>query len=330
MAEIFEKMHPFIVPGLIYGMGCLGLAITFRYLRFPDFTILGSIMTGGITCIWTTNNSNLLLGICMGILSGCLLGFLTGFIISYLRIQPVLAGIITYTGAFSLGHSLSKGGTISLSKSEMSTLLSSVYRSSDAWLLIAIALALCAFFSFFIRTKPGMLLLGMTGSANFLRSRHRYQKSVMILTLCFSNSLVGFAGALYALKDRTAVVVSHADFLPISLGAIFGGNAVILWITRMLNKQRIDTLNPERTFSKSPGKLLKLIIEVIALEREDFGKIGILFITYVFGAVFLKILQGLVQSNAIIKIPFNFSHLIIALLIVFCVWWASARESQEG
>ena len=34
---------PFIIPGLLYGIGALGIAITYRYLHFPDFTVLGSV-----------------------------------------------------------------------------------------------------------------------------------------------------------------------------------------------------------------------------------------------------------------------------------------------
>ena len=83
--EIIDKLQPFMLPGLIYGIGAIGLAITFRFLKFPDFTVLGSIMVGGIVCIYISNFSNTTLGLIAGFISGSILGLFTGFIISGLK-----------------------------------------------------------------------------------------------------------------------------------------------------------------------------------------------------------------------------------------------------
>ena len=153
---MFEHLKSFFEPGLIYGIGTLGLALVFRYLRFPDFTVLGSITTGGIATIWATNHTNLAVGLCVGVLVGGALGGTTGILVSGLNIRPVLASIITYTAAFSLGYLMTEGGTVSFPPNAPNRLLSPTYSPDDVAILAAIACAACIILAVAMKTKSGV------------------------------------------------------------------------------------------------------------------------------------------------------------------------------
>ena len=243
-----------------------------------------------------------------------------------MKIQSVLASIIVFTASYSIAYSLTDtgGGTISFNLEKYS-IISSVFDLNDILLLLIVSLMICLVIAFIIRTKFGSLLLAMTASKNFLKYRHRYKNIILILTVGLGNGIVGLAGAFHALRDKSASVIGHSDFLPIILGALFGGNAITLWFTNKLHKNRIDDDELSKS-TKSPSKLLRFIASVFSFQREDSKKIGMLFFTYVIGSFFLKEIHGIVHSKAFIDISFNLSHLIIALLIVFSVWWAGVEE----
>jgi putative tryptophan/tyrosine transport system permease protein len=327
---MIERMLPYIIPGLIYGIGAIGLALIFRYLRFPDFSVLGSIMIGGVICINVTNLTNPLLGTLAGFLIGGVLGLVTGILIHYLDIPQVLAGIITFTASYSLGYFFTKGGTIEILK-DSDSYLRSTFNSKDVLIVLAIALLICYLISFLIKTKPGSLLLAMNADKNFLDSRHRYQGRVIIGTLLFGNAIVGLAGALYALRDHAAHVQTHMDFLPFSLGAIFGGNAVAICIYRIFNKGEVENLT-EVGHQTNFKRLLQILSNLVSIERDDSSRIGFLFFIYVLGCLFLQEISGLVNANAFttihpaLDIPTNSQYLVVAGLIVLFAWLAGRKE----
>ena len=197
-----ERALPFIVPGLIYGIGALGIALTYRFLKFPDFTALGSIMLGGIICIAIANKTNPFSAVAVACLGTGLLGVITGILICVFHVPDVLAGIVTYTATFSAGYLLTDGGDIRLIDGRYS-ILSPVFNTSDVFGLILLGLVLCGVFAFLIRTKIGGYVLAMTASKRFVQFRHRDSRIVLVALLGVGNMLIGFnliplpAGALF-------------------------------------------------------------------------------------------------------------------------------------
>lgn len=327
---MFERMLPHIVPGLIYGMGSLGIALTFRYLRFPDFTVLGSIMVGGVVCVSVSNATNPIIGLIAGFVVGGVLGTITGLLVHRLQMQRVLAGIVTFTGSYSVGYIVASQGTISL---EGESILSPKFEFGDVITVLLFTVLICSFIGFLIKTKFGSLLMAMTADKQFLRLRHRDQGKVILITLMIGNSIVGLAGALYSLKDHAAYVITHMDFLPFSLGAIFGGNAVIVWLARRISEHKGEESSDNSSHSGLKG-LLRSLSSVISADRDDTSKVGILFFIYVIGCLLLKQISGLVNSNAfttispILNVPTNIQYLVVAILIAFFVWWARWEEED--
>lgn len=320
-----KDLMPFFVPGIIYGIGALGLAIIYRYLRFPDFTVIGSILNGGVCSIYFSNKFGLGVGITSGFLVGVLLGFCTGFLATKLRIQPVLASIITFTGSLTIAYLLTSGGTIALENPSKS-LFTSIFSISDLMLLIICALLLCFLFAIFSATKSGVLVLAMTADPRFLKFRHRARNKTFTTVMALGNGIVALAGGLYAIKDRAANVPSHLDFLTLSFGGIFAANAVAVWLAKRLGDYEVKVGEDTDSERSTPKSYLRRFPSFASAELEDPKHLFFLLVFYVLGCFFFVMLSRAIYAQIFISIDSSYQHVVVAALLVFFVWWAGTED----
>ena len=88
--------------GLIYSLMVLGLFLSYRVLNIPDLTVDGSFTLGAAVAVVMTLSGHPILGLFAAILAGAAAGFLTAFLQTKMKIQPILAGIITMTALYSI------------------------------------------------------------------------------------------------------------------------------------------------------------------------------------------------------------------------------------
>jgi len=330
-----STLEPFLEPGVIYGIGTLGLALIYRYLRFPDFTVLGSIVCGGVFSVFFTNALGPLPGILLGTCVGAVLGLLTGLLAMVMRIQPVLAGIITFTASSSPAFLATDGGRIDLLPRAGNLLVAS-FAVADLVLLVVLAGALCGAVAAFMRTKAGSLLLAMTANRDFVRFRHRYQRSIFVITVMAGNAIVALAGGLHAVNDAAAHAQAHFDFLPFALGAVFAGNAVTAWASKVVHRYEIAGAggvdDPGRA---APGRLSLLLGKALSVNEDSGLRVLFLLVTYVLGCFCLLLISRAVQADILgtihanLSLPSEWQWAVVALLMTFFVWWSGAAEEAQ-
>ena len=88
--------------GLEYAMLALGVYITFRILNIPDLTVDGSFTLGAAVAVVATLAGHPVLGLLLAALAGAAAGFVTALLQTRMKIQPILAGIITMTALYSI------------------------------------------------------------------------------------------------------------------------------------------------------------------------------------------------------------------------------------
>ena len=88
--------------GFIYGLMALGLYISFRVMNIPDLTTDGSFTLGLAVSAVVANENHSVLGIILAFLAGACAGFVTGFLQTKMRIHPVVSGIISMCGLYSI------------------------------------------------------------------------------------------------------------------------------------------------------------------------------------------------------------------------------------
>lgn len=323
---MISRLQPFLEPALIYGIGTLGLALIYRYLRFPDFTVIGSIVVGGVTTVFFSNSLGFGAGILLGCLSGVGLGLCTGILSTKLKIKPVLSGIISFTASLTVAHLLTLGGRIDL-KEIPERLLTSVYSPRDLLFLSACALLICFLLASISATKFGVLVLAMTANPKYLRFRHRHRNGVFIAVAATGNGIVALAGGLHAIRDTAANVQAHYDFLPLSLGGIFAANAVTIWASRFIGEYELvaDAHGEVRGGSVS-SRLKHNLARLFWVESHNSKQLFLLFLAYVVGCFSFTLISRSVQAQVFFSINSAYHHVIVAVLMAFFVFWAGTGD----
>ena len=95
--------------GLIYGILALGLLITYRILDFPDLTVDSSFPLGAAVSAVLTVAGHPVLGLLCAFLAGALAGSVTGVLQTKVGIHPILAGILTMSGLYTINTAVMGG-----------------------------------------------------------------------------------------------------------------------------------------------------------------------------------------------------------------------------
>lgn len=102
--------------GTIWAVMGLGIYITFRILNAPDMTTEGAFVLGGaIGAQMLYFNIDPFTTLLISFLAGMAAGAITGFLVTRLKINPLLAGIITMTGIYSINLKIMGKANMSLS-----------------------------------------------------------------------------------------------------------------------------------------------------------------------------------------------------------------------
>ncbi len=180
-----------VVTGIIFGIGAIGLSMIYKYLKFPDFTTIVSLSIGS-AIMAVVSPVNILLAIFLSIVAGGVLGFITYLQIRYLEVNEMLAGIITSVGAVSIVYLITDNQAIVTSNGKILYIFDQILSAKFSWwniIKIGIVGILISFLvSSIFNTRYGLSILGMLGSKNYVKNRHRNKEKATILILLLSNS----------------------------------------------------------------------------------------------------------------------------------------------
>ena len=103
--------------GFMYAILAMGFYITFTILDFPDLSVEGTVLTGGVVCaIMIEAGITPYLAMIAAFLAGCIAGSVTGFLHVKLGIRPLLSGILVSTALITVnlvGAVVGNGGSFS-------------------------------------------------------------------------------------------------------------------------------------------------------------------------------------------------------------------------
>ena len=98
-----SSMPGAIAQGMIWGLMAIGLYISYKILDFADLSVDGSFTTGGaVFVVSVLNGVNIYLAMLFAFLAGCAAGLATGIFNTKFGIPPILAGILTQLGLYSI------------------------------------------------------------------------------------------------------------------------------------------------------------------------------------------------------------------------------------
>ena len=226
--------------GLIYGLLAMGIYISLRILDIPDLTTEGSFGFGMVVSVLAALHGHPVLALFLGMIAGAGAGIITGFLQTKLSVHPVLAGIITMSGLYSINlvcYSLTdKGATTNLSY-DKSTVFekvkellgirgqfeTSVIKSVVSFIIVILVLLIVIWF---FRTRVGLCIRATGDNSDMVSASSINVDRTKIIGLMIANALIGLSGALASQSLGYSDVNTANGTLIYGLAAVIIGEAI--------------------------------------------------------------------------------------------------------
>ena len=217
----------------------LGVLLTFELLGFPDLTVEGTFPLGAaVTARAIIEGVNPLFAVLLGALAGGLAGAATGLMHTRLKVNNILAGILTASAIYTVMLRTMGRPNIPLLANE------NIYGQISGWfhfgennysvILILAIMALLARFllGWFLNTDLGLAIRATGSNERMIRSLGVNTDNTKLLALIISNCLVGLSGAMACQFQGFADVGMGIGVLVAAIASviagetIFGGNSI--------------------------------------------------------------------------------------------------------
>ena len=239
---ILLAIHGSIAQGLLWGVLALGVYISFRVLDFADLTVDGSFACGAaVSATLICKGFNPFLTLIFSFLVGAVCGCVTGLLHTKLKIDAILAGILTQLGLYSINLLIMGQANVPLLGEETIFSLSSKaiggrLSSNNVVLIFGIAInaIIILLMYWFFGTEIGSAVRATGNNKHMVRALGVSTDNTIILGLALSNGLVALSGGLVANHQSYAdiqmgigsIVIALASVI---LGEVFFGKKHSFW-----------------------------------------------------------------------------------------------------
>ena len=163
--------------GLLYGLLALGVFISLRILNIPDLTTEGSFGFGNAAAALCASMGLPFLSLPFAIAAGIIAGLVTGLLQTKLRVHPVLAGIITMSGLYSVNLIVRGGPNLALADNSIFKIIYNGIgdlsrdekRLAGAVIALIIAIVFVTLMVLFFKTHVGMCIRATGDNADMSR-----------------------------------------------------------------------------------------------------------------------------------------------------------------
>jgi len=230
-----------ILQGAGYASLAFGVYITLRIFKIPDITTDGSFTLGGaVTGVMLMMHINPLLTLIVAIASGMLAGCATGFIITKLKVQPLLAGILTMTALYSVNLAIMGRSNIPLIETmDIYNYLFAEKSYAVGLVMIIVMILLLAKLYYLLRTDFGIAMRATGDSEQMVRALGVNTNAMKIMGLALANGLTAFSGYLITQYQGFADVNMGLGIVISGLGSVMIGETIF---RKLLKKSIIYSL----------------------------------------------------------------------------------------
>ncbi len=246
MSLILSALDVVLQDGFMYAVLAMGYYLSYTILDFPDLTVEGTVVTGGVVFgLLARAGVNPWLAMVVAFLVGFLCGTLTGVLHVRLGIRPLLCGILVSTLLISVnlvvtvvGMGGNFAGDGALSTVDLGRSVPTVLRTYPARLLptdfygfnlrklvtfFVIALVFKLILDFYLKTKNGLLLRATGDNAQYVTMLAKDQRFYKTLGLAIGNGYAAVCGALIAQSRGNANQGMGVGMIVIGLASLIIG-----------------------------------------------------------------------------------------------------------
>ena len=233
--------------GLVFAPLAISVFLTFRVLDFPDLTVDASFPAGGaMAAALTVAGIQPWLTLPAAMALGALLGATTGLLHIFLRINSLLASIITLTAAFTINIRIQGSSNVSLIGVDriFTPLTGPVKDQLESWfgdtgiqihrasvtsiVTLVVVVGVVLMLRWFFKTEVGLALRATGANVAMSRSQGINTSGYLVGGIALSNSLAALTGALFVHHEGFADVNSGRGLIVAGLASVIIGEVLFL------------------------------------------------------------------------------------------------------
>lgn len=215
-----------LVTGLIFSILAIGVLITFKILNLADLSVEGTFPLGAFVFAKVlTLGYSPFLAMALAFVMGGVFGYLTYFLYKRLKIDAILAGILTMTILYTVNLRIT--GTSNVTFYELDVIFSIFSSIPKIVILLIIVGLIKIIMDWFLKTEKGYLLLATGDNERLVKSLGENPNKFYAYGLILSNALVALAGSLMAQSTGYCDITMGQTIIVSALASIVIGDAFL-------------------------------------------------------------------------------------------------------
>jgi len=221
--------------GLIFAVLAMGVFLTYKVLDIADLSVEGTFPMGAfIFAKFISMGVDPIISTFIAFCFGTLAGLLTATLYIRLKIQPLLAGILTMTILYSTNLRINGRANIPLLS------YNSVFNIGPTLIvLVVIVLIIKVILDQFLKTEVGYLLIATGDNESLVRSLGASSNKYKLIGLMLANGLVGLSGALMAQMQGFADITMGSSIIVVALASVIIGDTIRKNSSKIKNTTRV-------------------------------------------------------------------------------------------
>ena len=218
-----------VEQGFIYSLVALGLYLSYRTLDVADLTTDGSFTLGAACSAILTIGGHPVQGLLLALAAGALAGFVTALLQTRLGVQPILAGIVTMTGLYSVNLMVMGGrSNLNMLKEENVFTAAEGLLGPAGKLVLAgiLALLVGAGLALFLRNQLGLSIRATGDNREMVAASSIDPAFTTTVGLCAANAMVALSGGLLVQYQKFSDISLGTGMVVIGLASLIIGEVV--------------------------------------------------------------------------------------------------------
>ncbi len=218
--------------GFLYALVSMALFLSYRVLDIADLTTDGCFVLGAAVSVTMAAAGHPILAIPAALAAGMAAGFVTAFLQTRLGVPPILAGIVTNTGLYTVNLMvMGWSANVSLLKTEtLFTLFKNTGIGGDWYEIVLAAFVTIAagiLLVLFLGTRLGLSIRATGDNMDMVRASSVNPAFTITVGLCISNALTALSGAMVGQYQNTVDINGGTGIVVIGLACLIIGETVL-------------------------------------------------------------------------------------------------------
>ena len=209
--------------GLIFSFLAIGVVLTYKVLNLADLSVEGTFPLGAfIFAACVLSGMNAIAAMILSFIGGLAAGFITYLLYKKLKVDALLAGILTMTMLYSINLRITGKSNVPLF--EYDSIFTKFSFMPKIVILIILVVILKLIMDAYFKTEQGYLLVVTGDNQSLVRSLGKNPNKYIMLGFMLSNGFVALSGSLMAQHQGFADAQMGTTMIVTALASIIIGD----------------------------------------------------------------------------------------------------------